>query len=242
VAGPTRYAYLDFNAPLSSARADAIAAALVADGPDTVLDIGCGWGELLLRVVAAGSTTKGKGIDADAELLARARANAAARGLADRVEFVEAPAPTEHERADVVICVGADHAFGDQSDALTALYGMVKPGGLLLFGTGFWEQAPTSDQAASLGFEPDSLPDLAGLVDLAISTGFRPLTIQSANRDEWEAFESGFLADREQWLRRNSGHPDAVEFRAKADAHRCGWLRGYRDVLGFAYLTLARAS
>jgi hypothetical protein len=242
VAGPTRYAYLDFNAPLSSSRADAIAAALAADGPATVLDIGCGWGELLLRVVAAGSTTTGLGIDTDVDLLARARTNAATRGLADRVAFVDASAPTEHEPADIVICVGADHAYGEQADALTALYGMVNLGGLLLFGSGFWEQAPTPEQAATLGLEQDSLPDLAGLVELAISVGFRPFSIQTANRDEWEAFESGFLADREQWLRGNSGHPDVGEIRAKADAHRTGWLRGYRNVLGFAYLTLARLS
>jgi SAM-dependent methyltransferase len=239
---PDRYAFLDFNAPLSNSRADSIACALAGDEPETVLDIGCGWGELLLRVVAAGRTTTGVGIDTDADLLARARGNAAARGLTDRVEFLEAPAPAEREPADVVICVGADHAYGSQSDALNVLSSLVDPGGLLLFGSGFWEHAPTPGQAASVGLEPGSLTDLAGLVDLGISVGFRPLAIQTANRDEWEQFESGFLADREQWLRRNSGHPDAEDISAKADAHRTGWLRGYREVLGFAYLTLARSS
>jgi SAM-dependent methyltransferase len=237
---PGRYAYLDFNAPLSRTRADAIAGELAGDSPGTVLDVGCGWGELLLRVLAACSTTTGVGIDTDAELLARARANADARGLADRVEFVEATAPTEHEPVDAVVCVGADHAYGGQENALNVLRGMAKPGGLLLFGSGFWEHPPTLEQAASLGFEPGSLPDLAGLVDLAIASGLRPLTIQTANRDEWERFESGFLADREQWLRRFGGDPGAQEVRAQADAHRTGWLRGYRAVLGFAYLTLAK--
>jgi SAM-dependent methyltransferase len=237
---PERYSLLHFNAPLSSSRADAIARAIAGDEPRTVLDLGCGWGELLLRIVAACSTATGLGIDSDAELIARARANAEARGLTDRVEFIAAAAPTEHEPADIVICVGADHAYGSQSDALKVLFDLVNPGGLLLFGSGFWEQAPTPGQAASVGLEPDSLSDLADLVDLAMSIGFRPLAIHTANRDEWEQFESGFLADREQWLRRHGG-PDAEEIRATADAHRTGWLRGYRGILGFAYLTLARA-
>src|SRR5689334_6719981 len=103
---PGRYVYLEFNAPLSSARADVIAAALAADDPRTILDIGCGWGELPLRVLAAAPKATGLGIDTDAELLARGQENASARGLADLVEFVNAPAPTEHEPADVVICVG----------------------------------------------------------------------------------------------------------------------------------------
>ena len=241
---PERYSFLDFNAPLSNSRTDAIVRALAGDELRTVLDLGCGWGELLLRMVAACSTATGLGIDSDAELIARARANAAARGLTDRVEFIVAAAPTEHEPADIVICVGADHAYGSQSDALKVLFDLVNPGGLLLFGSGFWEQAPTPGQAASVGLEPDSLTDLtdlADLVHLAISISFRPLAIQTANGDEWEQFESGFLADREQWLRRHGG-PDAEEIRATADAHRTGWLRGYRGILGFAYLTLARAT
>jgi len=237
---PGRYAYLDFNAPLSSSRADLIARALAGDNPGTVIDIGCGWGELLLRVLAASPDTKGLGIDTDAELLARARANASARGLADRVEFVNATAPTKHEPADLVVCVGADHAYGGQKEALNALHAMVRPAGQLLFGSGFWERAPSPDQAASVGLDPDSLPALDGLVDLAVAAGFRPLSIQTASRDEWEQFESNFLADWEQWLRRHGQHPDADDVRAEADAHRNGWLRGYRNVLGFAYLILAK--
>jgi hypothetical protein len=86
----------------------------------------------------------------------------------------------------------------------------------------------------------DSLPDLAGLVDLAIAAGFRPLFVETANRDEWERFESGYLADWERWLHHHGDEPDASEIRAKADTHRNQWLRGYRHLLGFAYLTLGR--
>ena len=237
---PGRYAFLDFNAPLSGARADAIARALAEAGPRTVLDIGCGWAELMLRVIAAAPAATGLGIDTDAEALVRARANAAARGLDDRVTFVEAPAPVRHEPADIVICVGADHAYGGQVEALRALHPIVRSGGQLLFASGFWEQSPSPEQARAVGLEPDSLADLAGLVDLAIAAGFRPLHLQTANRDEWEQFESGFLADLEHWLHRYGHDPASDGIRATADNHRNGWLRGYRNVLGFAYLTLAR--
>jgi ubiquinone/menaquinone biosynthesis C-methylase UbiE len=237
---PTSYASLDFNAPLSDARAETIARALAGAEPSTILDIGCGWGELLLRVVAATSEGRGRGIDSDPAVLERGRVNAASRGLADRVVFVEGPVPTEHEPADVVICIGADHAWGSQADALGALHGFVRPGGQLLFGSGFWERPPSVDEAATLDMTPDSLPDLAALVDLAIAAGYRPLFVETANRDEWERFESGYLADWERWLHRYDDEPGASEIRAKADAHRNQWLRGYRHLLGFAYLTLGR--
>lgn len=104
--------------------------------------------------------------------------------------------------ADVLICVVSDHAYGSQRDALTAVHSLVRLGGVVLLDTGVWERLSTPAEAAAIGMEPDDLLDLAGMVDLAIATGFRPLAIQTAARDEWERFKSGFLADWETWLMR----------------------------------------
>lgn len=54
---------LDFNAPLSSERAGRLAGELAALNPAAVLDLGCGWGELLLRIVAGCRDARGVGID-----------------------------------------------------------------------------------------------------------------------------------------------------------------------------------
>jgi SAM-dependent methyltransferase len=240
VPAPTRYAWLAFNAPLAEARAESLAAALAAAAPSSVTDVGCGWGELLLRVLAHAPSARGLGVDSDETGLERARTNASARGLAGRATFRVETLPATLAPADAVICIGSDHAWGTQADALAALRELVLPGGRLLFGSGFWERRPSVDEAAALGMTPGSLPDLAGLVDLAIEAGFRPLATQTATRDEWEQFESGYLADWEEWLLRHGSDPRADGIRAQADAHRNEWLRGYRDVLGFAYLTLGR--
>ncbi|MGC9668666.1 hypothetical protein ACNTMW_19175 [Planosporangium sp. 12N6] len=42
----------------------------------------------------------------------------------------------------------------------------------------------------------------------------------------------------EEWLLSHADHPEADAVRAKLDKHRSIWLRGRRDVMGFAYLTL----
>ena len=47
------HAGLTFNAPLSEERANALVAALPISPGHHVLDLGCGWGELLLRILAA---------------------------------------------------------------------------------------------------------------------------------------------------------------------------------------------
>jgi SAM-dependent methyltransferase len=234
-----RYAHLDFNAPLSSARADALAETLGNAKPASVLDIGCGWAELLLRVLAAAPRATGRGIDTDAELLARARANAASHGLTERTTFLEArqrksttrptlsfasapTTPTEAKRTPSTRSTSSSAHAANSSSA--AASGNTNP--------------PPSRQPLS-EWNP-AHPDLARLVDLAIAPGFRPLKIETANQDESDAFESGYLADWEHWLHQTRSTPQAEEIRAKADTHRTNWLSGYRTALGFAYLTLGR--
>jgi hypothetical protein len=88
------------------------------------------------------------------------------------------------------------------------------------------------------GMSADDCTDLPGLVDMATAAGFRPLRIETATRGEWEEFESAYGAELEAWLLDHPDHPDADEVRTKVDKHRDIWLRGHRDVMGFAYLTL----
>jgi cyclopropane fatty-acyl-phospholipid synthase-like methyltransferase len=231
------YEWLNFNAPMSDTLADSIAARLVRSMPEAVLDVGCGWAELLLRIVAGSPNARGIGIDTDDAVIARARSNAEARGLTDRVRF-EPELPTTTSQYDVVVCIGSDHIFGSQSAALSALYQLVRPGGRLLFGSGFWEQQPTEQQAAAVGLTPADLSSLADLVDTALSLGFRLLDLRTACRREWEQFEFGFLADWEEWLMVYGDTERASTVRELTDTHRTEYLRGWRQVLGFAYLIL----
>jgi len=252
---PPRLTRLTFHGPLSEDRAARMIRRLTAHvaptAPTTVLDIGCGWGEFMLRVLEATPGATGVGVDLNEEGLARGRANAEARGLADRVRFVqESAVDSGHGPADVVLCLGASHALTETQPpehtaaALHALRRLVAPGGRVLLGEGIWQRAPTTDELSAMW--PDTTPsefhDLAGLVDLAIDAGFRPAWIETANHDEWEEFESGYQSDVEEWLAANPDHPLAKETRDRVDRHRSTWLRGYRDVMGLAYLTLLPVS
>jgi hypothetical protein len=76
-------------------------------------------------------------------------------------------------------------------------------------------------------------------VDLAVEHGFAPVAVQEASLAEWDAFESGFTARYATWLARHGpDHPDAADVRQRAKDQRDAYFRGYRGILGLAYLEL----
>ncbi|MFH9726073.1 SAM-dependent methyltransferase [Streptomyces sp. NPDC017254] len=244
---PPRLGSLTFHGPLSEARATGMVERLAAIEPADVLDIGCGWGELLLRVLDAAPAAKGAGIDINAEDLARGRALAESRGLADRVEFVEESAlGTDRGPVDAILCLGSSQALCDPEQpydpaaVLRELRRLVRPGGHVVLGEGFWERTPTEQELARMwpGATADDHLSLGALVDLAIEAGFRPARIETASGEEWEEFESGYRYDTEVWLAAHPDHPLAAETRERVDRQRSTWVNGYRRVLGITYLTL----
>jgi SAM-dependent methyltransferase len=244
---PPRFTRLAFHGPLSESRAARLVGRLARTRPATVLDLGCGWGELLLRILEAVPGAVGTGIDVSAADLGRGEGNALTRGLDGRVSFIEESAVgTARGPADLVLCVGSSHVLSEAKppqhtiDALHALRRLVSPGGRVLLGECFWEHPPTPAEIAAMwpGITAEDHYDLGGLVDLAISAGFRPEWIETASLEEWDDFESGVGADLEEWLAGHPGHPQAAETRKKADDRLSVWLRGSRGCLGLAYLTL----
>ena len=243
------YEHLHFMTPLSEHRADTIVRFLARDLQGVVLDIGCGWGDLLLRVLAAAPDAVGFGIDLDGESIEHGRRLAEQRGLADRVTLVRGDAKLEApEKADALICIGASQIWGppvednqplDYESALTALRAKVSWGAPVVYGDGIWSHTPTPEAVEPLSGRLDEFLFLPDLVDLAVAQGFMPVSVQEASIDEWDEFESGFGARYARWLSEHGpDHADAAEVRARAERQRAGYQRGYRGILGMAYLSL----
>jgi SAM-dependent methyltransferase len=239
IVGPATH--MVFHSPMTEERGNRIAADLAATGPATVADYACGWGELMLRILALAPSARGFGVDMSGRDLARGRANAAARGLADRVEFVEDRADRQARPADVVINCGAWQVFGRTvTQSLETLRPLVNPGGRLFFGVEHWETVPPPERLAAMwpGSTAERYELLPDLVDHAVAAGFRPLRIETSTRSEWDDYESLETMDSEEWLLANPDHPDAAEVRDQLDGKRSIWLRGHRDYFGFTMLTL----
>lgn len=220
------HARLTFNAPLSDERAAALLQTLPIAPGHHALDLCCGWGELLLRLVGAHPATTGTGVDSDRGVLDRGRRLAAQRGLLERIDFVEADAASFEERGDIVLCVGSSHAFGGAEAALRRLRERVQAGGRVLLGDAFWAQEPGPVARRAIG----ELPGFDELVGYARAAGLRVEHADRSSLAEWDAFEAGWRSGLE-----GSSDPDAI---ALAAERRREYEDGYRGSLGFAWLVL----
>ena len=100
---------------------------------------------------------------------------------------------------------------------------------------------PTDAELAAMYDTPrEQYRTMRGLVDMALSYGFRLWALSQASLEEWDDFENRHAKAWEEWLVENPGSPDAEEVRALSDRHRVARVDGWREVMGMAYLTLVR--
>jgi SAM-dependent methyltransferase len=137
------HAGLAFANPMSGPAIDEAIAALPLPAEPRVLDIGCGSGEILLRVLRTHNGSHGLGIDLDPDAIAEARQRAGA--LPARFEVRDAA--TLEGPFDAVISVAASHAHGGFPLALKALRRL---GPVVLYGEGFWKRSPSRQFLAAL--------------------------------------------------------------------------------------------
>jgi SAM-dependent methyltransferase len=227
-------------APVSDANLQRLLARL---GPvERVLDLGCGFGEWLHAALEAVPEATAVGVDTSRPALEEARRRARERGLHARVTFEEAEgASYEGGSFDAVLCVGATHAFGGLTGALTAVRAHLRPGGRVLLGEGFWDGDPTPQAMSALGAAPGELPDLPGLVEAARAAGYEPGYGHVSSAEEWDDYEWSWTGGLTEWALTEAGDADRESALAMAGTHREEWLAGYRGQLGFVTLVLHQA-
>ncbi|MBT8485630.1 MAG: class I SAM-dependent methyltransferase [Phycisphaerales bacterium] len=231
-----------YNNPMAVAAIDRMIAAVDLGGDDVALDVGCGAGEVLARVLER-HPCRGIGVDRDPDEIA-----AADRRLT-RVRDRVALHATDAREFDpgsanvrLAICIGATHVYGDPGLAyrrtLETLAKTLTNGGCLLVGEGYWRRPPDPAYLASTGMGANDFLTHPANVTLAETLDLRPLAVAAASEADWDHFESCFWRAAEQTLR-DTPNDDTARERAE---HWRRWRRAYlqwgRETLGFGLYLL----
>ncbi|MEV0094332.1 class I SAM-dependent methyltransferase [Streptomyces sp. NPDC050738] len=207
-------------------------------GDERILDLGCGGGEWLLRALTTLPKVRAEGVDISEDALTQAGQSAERLGVRDRLGLHQQSAAdfTSPHAYDLVLSVGAAHAFGGLLPTLEAAHRHLAPGGHVLIGDGFWDRTPSPEAIDMLG----DFADLATTMEQVEAAGWTPVHGHVSSRAELDAYEWSCWGSLSTWALDNPSHPDSKEALALASTRRTEWLRVYRETWGFVSLILRR--
>jgi SAM-dependent methyltransferase len=209
-------------------------------GHERVLDLGCGGGEWLLRALAMRPRLHAEGVDISEDALAHAREAASNLGVQERLVLhrQEAADFASSDSFDLVLSIGATHAFGGLLPTLAAARKQLAPGGRVLIGEGFWDRDPSHEAVEMLG----DFTDLATTVDHVVADGWTPVYGHVSTRQELDNYEWTLWGTLASWALDHPADPDSSQALALATTRRAEWLRVYRDTWGFVCMVLRQTS
>jgi len=235
---------MPFHNPISERAIDAFIELLPLGTGDAALDVGCGRGELLIRL-AESTGAHGFGLDSSEALIARARHEAATRAPATELHFETRDAGTLVAPAGsfaVAASVGSSHALGGLQATLGRLTELIRRGGHLVLGEGYWIRPPLQTELDALGATQDELTDLPGLLAAGETHGLRPVYLATATDEDWSRYEWAYVLNLESFASAQPDEPGVELVRDRAESMRERRLLAARngEALGFALVCWQR--
>jgi SAM-dependent methyltransferase len=231
-----------FLSPLSGPKVDQVLSMLELPLGARVLDVGCGKGEMLVRLAGRWGA-RGVGVDPNPAFLADARERAEARVPQAGLAFHEQPIcdfPAEPGSFDAALCVGSSEAYGSYRDVLRALTGIVRPHGRVLIGERFWRRRPHPDYLEVLGLDLDDLLDHPRNVRAGEEAGLVPICTAVSTEDEWDRYEALSTRAVEEYAAGHPEDPEAESLWKRIRRHREAYEHWGRDTLGFGLYVFQR--
>ena len=228
-----------FCSPLGPETVERVLDRLEMLAPERVLDVGCGIGELLVRVLERCHAT-GVGVDPNPDYLEVARRRARERGVEDRLELRASRAEDAglEPGFQLALTIGATHAFGGFRPTLDALRGLLVGGGWMLVGEGYWKCDPDPGYLSLLGGTRDEFTDHQGNLEAAAERGLTALDWWLSSDAEWDEYEGLYADAIERHLREHPDDPDREAMKLRIEHWQEGYRRWGRHTLGFGLYLL----
>lgn len=198
-----------------------------------VVDVGCGKGAVLELL-----DQPGIGIEHNPQFAFEARA----RNPQAEIWEIDAKDALDRlpKKPDLLICLGASQAIGTPDAALARFALDARPGGLILFGDGYWRAKPAVEYLEFIGASESDIGDETLIPRMAADLGLILEAQALASDEDWDLYESTYAASVRAWCEANPDDADGESFRQRIDAWSDAYRQWGRSTLGFGIWLLRR--
>lgn len=227
--------YQDIMNPMSEEKIERLINLLKLETKSHVLDIGCGKGEFLIRLVERYSVS-GVGVDKSPYCIKDCLRKKKERVPESDLVFLEMDGAdyATDQKFDLTVLLGASWVFGGYHGTLKALSSLTVKNGLIVIGEPFWLKDPDPKYLKMENFGRD----VYGTHDENVKTGeelglFCIYTLVS-DKDDWDHFESLHWWAVDDHIRNNPDDPDNDEIREANERFKKNYLKWGRETQGWA--------
>jgi SAM-dependent methyltransferase len=225
----------DYCNPIAPAKIERLLDLLPLGADAFVLDLGCGRGELSVRMIERFGCVV-TAIDRSSPMLDAARKRAHRKNAFDRLRLVEGDIgefKAEPGSFELTVMLGGGGIAGGIKGICVTLAGWTRRGGHILIGEGYWAKPPAAGYLAHLDASEDEFRDHRGNVQAGIDAGLVPLHASVASIDEWDEYEWKYSRSIERYAIEQPDDPDVPAMIERIRSWRDAYLRWGRDTLGF---------
>lgn len=222
---------MEFWNPVSGAVIDSWIQRLELPRDGQVLDVGCGHGEVLRRIYASHGCSC-VGVEQSAQALAAGAASSDDRML----QFLQQDFQSSDFQAnqfDGIACIGSSQAVGSLEDCLRELRRLLKPGGWLWIGTGYWQEEPEQGYLDFLQCGRDEMGSHPATLEQFLDWGWTVDRHHLTSAEEWAAYEDGYADNIRQYVGAHPDDADCAAMSERIEAWREAYLKWGQTTLGF---------
>jgi len=192
---------LKYNNPIAEDKLNEIINLLDIQSDDTIVDIGGGTGDVLLKMIQ-NSGAKGILIDTNEQLIEQCRKASKSLVDAGKLILVTEAAKTYikelgAESVDCFVCIGSSYAFDDYLNLMKVIIPYLKSGGFILVGEEFWAKKPSKEYLDILGAEESESRYHYENIEVPEKLGLTYLYSHVASEDDWNRFEGIYFLEEE---------------------------------------------
>lgn len=229
--------------PLDETRLEELYELIPTRSQARVLDIGCGKGEMLIRL-AEKNEIKGVGVDKSPYCIKEAEKKKRERVPEADLRFFEMDGalynPEPEEPEDLTMCIGASWIFGGYEKTLKTLTQMTKKAGYVMVGEPFWRKAPPQTYLRREKMSKKLFSTHQGNIAIGESIGLDPTYTIVSNESNWDKYEGLHWYAAREYANSHPKDPDVKDLLARSSQARETYLKYEREILGWAVYLFQR--